>query len=151
MLVAPVLALLTYFATDHYVSEKPHQAKAGKSYKMIERPNCRYSSGKCDLRNGNFEVGLKVEMLSEKKLLLKLNSNFALEGVKVAIVQTQNSNPIPADMQSQNNNKKVWEATINQPAFEESRIHMVIATGGSVYFADTATKFFHDDRRFKAR
>ena len=150
MLVAPVLALLSYFAVDHYVSEKPHQAKAGKSYKMIERPNCRYTSGKCDLENGGFEVGLKVEMLQENKMLLKLDSNFALDGAKIAILQTQNSDPIPVEMQPRNNNK-TWEIKINQPASEESRIHLVMAIGESYYFADTSTKFFRDDRKFNTR
>lgn len=151
MLVAPVLALLSYFAVDYYVSEEPHQAKAGKSYKMIERPNCRYTSGKCDLKNGSFEVGLKVEILQKNKMLLKLDSNFALDGVKIAIVQTQESNPIPVDMQLRNNNKKTWEVKINQPASEESRIHLVMAIGESYYFAETATTFFQDDRKFNTR
>jgi len=151
MLVAPVLALFSYFAIDHYVSEKPHQAKAGRSYKMIERPNCRYTSGKCDLINGSFKVGLTVKMLQGNKMLLKLDSNFALDGAKVAIAQTQNSNPIPADMQFRNNNKKNWEIEISQPSSEESRIHLVMGIGESYYFADTATKFFQDDRKFNTR
>lgn len=151
MLVAPVLALLSYFAVDHYVSEKPHQAEAGKSYKMIERPNCRYSSGKCDLKNGNFEVELKAELLQENKVLLKLDSNFALDGAKIAMVQMQESNPIPVDMQLQNNNKKAWVVKISQPASEESRIHLVMAIGDSYYFAETATTFFQDDRKFNTR
>ena len=32
LIVAPILAVIAYFATDAAVGEKPHKAQAGKSY-----------------------------------------------------------------------------------------------------------------------
>jgi len=35
MLVAPVLAIMGYFALDFFVGETPHAAEEGQSYKLV--------------------------------------------------------------------------------------------------------------------
>lgn len=45
MLVAPVLAVIAYFAVDASVSEPPKAAQPGQSYPLAVRSNCRYTSG----------------------------------------------------------------------------------------------------------
>jgi hypothetical protein len=44
MIVAPILAIISYFTVDYYVAEVPHKAKQGQSYKMLVKPNCRWAS-----------------------------------------------------------------------------------------------------------
>ena len=44
-LMAPVLALISYYAVNALVSETPHAAKAGQSYQLAEKPNCRRGGG----------------------------------------------------------------------------------------------------------
>lgn len=149
MLVAPVLAILAYFLTDHFVSEKPHAAKKGTSYRLIAKPNCRYESGKCELRNGEFLITLKTEPPENKKVVLKLDANFALEGVKIAIGQPPQASPTPQDMRTLEATKTQWQAIIDQPTSDESRLQLVVAANGSFYFADTATIFFNEVRPFK--
>ncbi len=151
MLIAPVLAVLAYFMVDYYVSEKPKQAEPGKTYKLAERPNCRYASGRCELRNGNFKVGLEVEMLPDDALLLKLDANFSLDGVKVAIAETKDASPEPLAMQTKSSDNKNWEVILRRPRSEESRIYLAIAANGSKFYTDAATKFFQTDRKFNRR
>ena len=61
MIVAPVLAVLAWFATGQLSGEKPQPAEQGKSYPLVEKSNCRYPSGACDLENENFKLRLTVE------------------------------------------------------------------------------------------
>ena len=41
MLVAPILAILAWFAVDSMVAERAHSAKPGASYKLVAKSNCR--------------------------------------------------------------------------------------------------------------
>lgn len=38
LLIAPILSLIAYFGTDLALSEKPHAAKEGESYKLPASP-----------------------------------------------------------------------------------------------------------------
>ena len=70
MFVAPVLAIIAYFATDRIVSEKPHQAQQGNTYKLAAKSNCRYKSGQCTLHNGDVQVNVRVEQVSTAAIRL---------------------------------------------------------------------------------
>lgn len=54
LLIAPILSIIAYFGTDMALSEKPHAAKEGETYKLASKSNCRYTSGLCDMENGDF-------------------------------------------------------------------------------------------------
>jgi hypothetical protein len=45
VLVAPVLAILSYFGIGYLFGEKPQPALEGQSYRLAEKPNCRWESG----------------------------------------------------------------------------------------------------------
>ena len=53
-IVAPILAVLSYYAVDLLLKEQPHVAVAGSSYPLVAQSNCRYTSGRCDLKNADF-------------------------------------------------------------------------------------------------
>ena len=55
-LAAPVLGVVAYFGVGAMFGEKPMPAVAGQSYQLIEKSNCRYSSGQCGLKNVDFEL-----------------------------------------------------------------------------------------------
>ena len=149
MLVAPVLAVIAYFATDFFVGEKPHKASAGNTYQLVERPNCRYASGKCELKNGNFLITLTPESLEDGRIRINLASKFDLQGVKIALVRTSESNPLPADMASVNRSPTKWTTMLPETVSEGSRIQLVVAASESLYYGDVSTAFFEDDRVYK--
>ncbi|MCH1492111.1 MAG: hypothetical protein L7T24_06105, partial [Luminiphilus sp.] len=63
LLVAPLLAVLAWFAVGQWVEEpalQPIPAQSGNSYPMIERPGCRYAGGDCGLSNEDFKLALAV-------------------------------------------------------------------------------------------
>ena len=80
-LVAPLLALMAYFAIDHFMGETPHAAVEGRSYPLVEKPGCRWESGSCGLKNNEFELDMVYERLggfvSPQKFLEKVRKHIA--------------------------------------------------------------------------
>ena len=151
LLVAPVLAILAYFLTDAYVGEKPQPARPGDAYHLVERPNCRYSSGRCDLRNGSFMLTLTVAEPSQQGRELFLESAFPLEGAKISVSDSADPVVAPIGMRRAAADGKHWQVTLAPDPGTESRLYLVVASEGSRYYAEAATRFFKNDRRFNRR
>jgi len=146
MLVAPLLALGSYFALDFLVGEKPEPAEAGQSYPLAERPNCRYSSGNCGLVNGDFELQLSTREASAGRLALVLSSAFPLDGVMVALVDASTGEgDAPTPMQAAGSEGTEWTLEIGQPNPERHRLRLVASAAGTLYFGEAATKFTAPD------
>jgi hypothetical protein len=140
-LTAPILGLLSYFAVDHFVGEKPHAAEAGQSYVLVEKPNCRRSSGNCGLKNGAFELNLSYERPDGGRLLLQLKSEFPLDGVMIAMGASDSEQDPPEQMQRMDNDNLNWSLNIANPDPEYHRLYLVASSGQSFYYGDVATKF----------
>ncbi len=144
-IVAPILALTSYFALDFLLTETPQAAEDGQSYQLVEKPNCRYSSGICGLKNGDFELELGTEWLSNNRLLLKLKSEFPLNGIKAALVHHASDDRRPEDMQAMDDDGLLWSLEIQRPDPERDRLHLVASANQSLYFGDVAMKFTLDE------
>ena len=145
-LVAPVLALIAYFAMDYMFGETPHAAVEGQSYALVEKPNCRWESGTCGLKNNEFEFELTYRRLQGDRLKLDLESVHPLTGVLLAVVQNENDETAPVPMQAANGEGRNWtlEATITEPGTQ--RLRLAASAGGSVYYGDASTAFTLADR-----
>jgi hypothetical protein len=140
-LMAPVLALLAYFGVNAWVGETPHAAEAGQSYQLVEKPNCRHSGGLCGLRNGDFELRLRFEVLANGRMLLKLESLHPLDGVLLALVENEASDESPVDMRPIGDDGLNWSLDIGYPDPERHRLHLVASANQALYFGDAAMKF----------
>ena len=116
-------------------------AEAGQSYLLVEKPKCRYSSGNCGLKNGDFELDLSYERLANGRLLLKLESEFPLEGVMIAMGAGESEQDQPVQMQRTGSDQLNWSLEIANPDPENHRLYLVASTGQSFYYGDVATKF----------
>ncbi len=142
LIVAPILAIIAYFSVDYFVAEQPHKAKVGNAYELIAKPNCRYASGKCELKNGDFEITLKAEYPdSDKTILLEIISNFALDAVKIAIISPEQPPVAPLQMQALNKEKTLWQIELEQPESTDSKIRLVALLDKVKYYAETGMKF----------
>ena len=63
-LMAPLLGLGAYFGMGFIFGERPQPAETGQSYKLVEKPNCRYASGLCGLKNVDFELTAHCQIQS---------------------------------------------------------------------------------------
>lgn len=141
MIVAPVLAIGAYFAFGLVVDETPQPAKEGQSYQLVEMPNCRYDSGICGLKNGDFKLEIVAEWEGEGELLLMLKSEFPLEGVKLAQVKKGASEETPANMHANSEDGLLWSLKIQNPEPDHDRLRLVASSSGALYFGDVAMKF----------
>ncbi len=84
MIVAPILAVLAWFAVGEFTGEQPKRAEPGQTYPLVEKSNCRYQSGACDLENGDFKLRLSLQDgVTGPEFLL--TASHPLEGVVLAV------------------------------------------------------------------
>ncbi|KJY84198.1 hypothetical protein TW81_05230 [Vibrio galatheae] len=141
LLIAPILSLIAYFGTDLALSEKPHAAKEGETYKLAAKSNCRYTSGLCDMENGEFKVQFRSDKLTAKGLELSLKAAYPLEGVKLSIVASPDKTAQPIDMQATDSTGQHWAISLVKPASEESWLRVAIQAEGTLYYGETQTAF----------
>jgi hypothetical protein len=140
-LMAPVLGLVSYFGFGALFGEKPHPAEAGRSYQLIEKPNCRYSSGVCGLKNVDFELTLSGEDIGSDRFLLKLVSENPIDGVKLALIEDAADEGTPLDMLPAGSDGLNWSLEIKRPDPQHDRLRLVASSMETLYFGDVATKF----------
>ena len=141
MIVAPILAIIAYFATDSLVGEKPHKAEAGKSYSLVALPNCRYPSGHCTMKNAGFSLDLKVEQAGVNVMTLSLDSKHPLQGVKAALVANEQQTGAPADLIATDDTALHWTVDLSGEHSELSRLRLVVAAEDSFYYGETGLAF----------
>ncbi|BCL68272.1 hypothetical protein TUMSATVNIG1_02090 [Vibrio nigripulchritudo] len=139
LLIAPVLAIIAYFGTDAAVSEKPHAAKEGESYKLASKSNCRYTSGLCNMENGDFKVQFRSEGIKDGQLTLSLKSDLPLEGAKIAIIDSPDEKKAPKQMRQVDTQN--WHLTLNAPQNDESQLLMVFQANSTLYYGEANTQF----------
>ena len=147
MFVAPVLAIIAYFATDYVVSEKPHQAQQGISYKLAAKSNCRYQSGQCTLYNGDVEVNVRAERINGSLIELSLHANMPLQNALVSSV-VANEETEPVVMQPAVSEENTWRAKFDIVDVEKSSLRLVLELSGLLFYAETPAVFIDYDTTF---
>ena len=144
MIVAPILAVLTYFLVDLVVADRPQPAEQGRSYPLVAKSNCRYTSGVCDLENSSFKTRLTVDTQHRESRLL-LSSSHPLMGVKVAFVNPGDAEtgvaPIPADMASTSEDARRWAMVLPPSTNQETQLLLALRAFDSDYYAETSMSF----------
>lgn len=141
MIVAPILSILAWVAVGEFTGEKPQAAEPGNSYALVEKSNCRYESGACDLENRDFKLRLTLqEGLTGPEFLL--SASHALEGIVLA-VGTPEVQPMP--MRPSDGQGLEWRIVIDQVPGPQERIRLVARAAGSSYFAEASTTFLQPE------
>lgn len=143
LIVTPLLAIGGYFLLDAMIGEKPHVARAGKSYPLVALPNCRYSSGKCTLKNNQFVLDILPIDVGSESLQLQLEAHHALDGAKIALISGSNDDSTPIAMERQDDSGKHWRITLPGDIQDNSQLRLVVAAGDAFYFGETRLAFLH--------
>jgi hypothetical protein len=147
MFVAPVLAIIAYFATDYVVSEKPHAARQGTSYKLAAKSNCRYQSGQCTLHNGDVEVNVRAERITGSLIELSLLANMPLQNALVSsVIADKETDPVV--MQPAVSEENTWRAKFDIVDAEKSTLRFVLELSGLLFYAETPAVFIDYDTSF---
>lgn len=140
MLVAPVLAIMAWFAVDYFVAERPHAAQEGAAYTLIAKSNCRYDSGKCDLENSDFKLSIQPTSIATDSVQLEMTSAYPLQSATLGLVK----NGIPATpsvMESTSDDATEWAGRIDRPIGESSAIRVAVTAQGATWYAEVPTVF----------
>lgn len=139
MIVAPVLSVLAWFAVGHLIGEKPQKAVAGQSYPLVEKSNCRYPSGSCDLENAEFQLRLSVEESPSGASML-LTASHALQGVLLAVADAGEETE-PSMMRAVDGQGLQWRLAMGDVPANNQRIRLIARAAGSSYFGEASTLF----------
>lgn len=153
LIVTPLLAIGGYFMLDAFVGEKPSAAQQGQSYPLVALPNCRYTSGKCTLKNNEFKVNIRAGAAGVGVVTLQLQSVFPLQAAKMALVDDAQQAGEPEAMQALDTDGKQWQIALKGAASEQSLLRVVVVADGAFYFGETGLAFltfdtpYHEDFR----
>lgn len=137
LIVAPALAILAWFAAGQFAGEKPQLAQAGKAYPLVEKSNCRYDSGRCDLENEDFKLVIELQGLN-----LMVRSDHVLRGVMIVVGHPE-ANVTPDKMTAVDGDSMNWRYALANLPPSDARIRLVAATASNSYFGDAATTFIN--------
>mgnify|MGYP000663396628 CR=1 FL=1 len=141
LIVAPILAVLAYFATDMLVAEEPTLAKQGSKYRLVAHPSCRYESGRCVLQNGNFKLHITGESFDDGRLIISMRSEFPLEQANVSVVRSVDEVKGPSVMQSVDNDLSQWRLQVQAVNPNEQIMRVAVMADGAVYYGETTMPF----------
>lgn len=148
MVVAPLLAIVSYFATDYIVSDLPVNAAQGESYALVARSNCRYQSGQCTFRNGELEVEFQLVQSGDGQSVLKARSSHPLQGAQVALVGQENSNVQPVMLEKSDDSGERWAVPINGSVEGKNELRVAMLANSTTFYGSTETTFFQYDTIF---
>ncbi|WP_439100964.1 hypothetical protein [Congregibacter sp.] len=142
LLVAPVLSIIAWFAIGNFIGEEAKPAVPGEAYPLVEKSNCRYASGLCDLENQDVKLALTLD--ESVGLALELNASHPVEAVLMS-VSHPGRDPGPRPMQRADANGLKWRMPLANIPGEDQRIRIVISIDDSAYFADASTRFLQEE------
>ena len=143
IIVAPALSIAGWWAAGEFAREQPQLARPGQSYPLLEKSNCRYSSGACDLENAALKLSLLYAQGRSGKALL-LRSSHRLEGVLMSL-GPRDEEAQPRPMVAVDDTGRQWRLVLASLPNVEDRIRLVASASGSAYFGDAGTVFLHAD------
>jgi hypothetical protein len=138
MIVAPILAVMAWFAAGQFAGETPQAAVPGQSYPLVEKSNCRYPSGACDVENEGLRLRLTAGEAGGNELLL--TSSHPLDGVVLGVGSADEETE-PAAMRAADGQRLEWRLQLGAAPLPVQRIRLVALAAGSSYFADVGTTF----------
>ena len=86
-------------------------------------------------------MGLDPEWTGDDQLVLTLQSVFPLDGVKIALVQSEADGNLPVDMVRTSDDGLSWAVNMGQANAEQDRLRLVAASNKSLWYGDVALKF----------
>ena len=145
MIVAPILAVLAWFAVGALVGEKPQVAKPGAAYPLVARSNCRWESGECELVNNDLKMTILPLELGAQYTRLSLDSDFPLAGATFALLS--DGDEVVASAEHDASPDAAAQMTVTIPAFAnpEAVLRVAVTVQESLYFAEVPVVFMRPE------
>ena len=145
LIVAPILAVLAWFAVGTIAGEKAQVAKPGAAYPLVARSNCRWESGECDLVNNDLKMTILPLELGAQYTRLSLDSEFPLAQATFALLSGDNE--VYASAEHDASPDAAAQMTVTIPAFAdpEAMLRVAVTVQESLYFAEVPVVFMRPE------
>ena len=145
LIVAPILAILAWFAVGQIAGEKAHVAKPGGTYPLVARSNCRWESGECELVNNDLKMTILPLELGAQYTRLSLDSEFPLAQATFALLS--DGNEIAANAEHDESADAAAQMIVTIPAFAdpEAMLRVAVTVQESLYFAEVPVVFMRPE------
>ena len=145
LIVAPILAVLAWFAVGQIAGEKAKVAEPGAAYPLVARSNCRWASGQCELHNNDLEMTILPLELGAQYTKLSLDSEFPLTQATFALLL--NGNEVVANAEHDASPDAPAQITVTVPAFAdpEAMLRVAVTVQESLYFAEVPVVFMRPE------
>jgi hypothetical protein len=146
LIVAPILAILAWFAVGSLVGEKAHVAEPGAAYPLVARSNCRWESGECELVNNDLEMTILPLELGAQYTKLSLDSELPLTQATFALLA--NGSEVAANAEHDASPDAPAQMTVTIPAFAdpEATLRVAVTVKESLYFAEVPVVFMRPEK-----
>ena len=142
LLIAPVLAIIAWFSVDYFVAERPHAAKAGASYPLVAKPNCRRPSDGCELVNEDFRLQVTVIDFDTIGAEVDLTSVFPLDRVAVGVANAGVEEGRPTALELADAAGKRWRGRVGGSLDADTVLRVAAIADDSTYYAEIPVTFF---------
>ena len=146
LIVAPILAILAWFAVGQIAGEKAQVAEPGGAYPLVARSNCRWESGECELHNNDLEITILPLELGAQYTRLALDSDFPLAQATFALLS--GGNEVAASATHDESPDAATQMTVTIPAFADpdAMLRVAVTVQESLYFAEVPVVFLRPEK-----
>ena len=142
MLVAPVLGILAWFSVDYFIGERPHAAKAGASYALVAKPNCRRLSDGCELVNEDFQLTVKVTDFDRSGAEVVLTSVLPLSRVAIGVANAGVEDDPPKALERSDAEGQRWRGRVGGSLDADTKLRVAAIADDSSFYAEVPVTFF---------
>ncbi len=145
LIVAPILAILAWYAVGLIAGEQAQVAEPGAAYPLLARSNCRWESGECNLANNDLEMTILPLELGAQYTRLALDSEFPVAQATFALLT--NGNEVVATAEHDTSPDAPLRMTVTIPAFAdpEAMLRVAVTVQDSLYFAEVPVVFMRPE------
>ena len=142
LLVAPMLAIMAWFAVDYFVAERPQAASAGESYPLVAKPNCRRLSDGCELTNADLSLTLVVTEADPMGASVELTSVFPLEQAAVGLANDDVDEGPPTVLESADAEGLSWNGYVAGRIEADTSMRVLVRANEATFYGEVPVTFF---------
>ena len=142
LLVAPMLAIIAWFAVDYFVAERPQAASPGEFYPLVAKPNCRRRSDGCDLSNADLTLTLVVTEATVTGASVELTSVFPLEEAMAGLANGGEDEGSPTALASVDAEGLSWTGSVSGRIDADTGMRVLVRANEATFYAEVPVTFF---------
>ena len=142
LLVAPMLAIIAWFAVDYFVAERPQAASPGTSYPLVAKPNCRRLSDGCELSNADLTLTLVVTEANATGASVELTSAFPLGEAMVGLANGGEDEGPPTALESLDAEGLSWTGSVSGRIDADTGMRVLVRANEATFYAEVPVTFF---------